>query len=62
MWHDVLVGLAFVLILEGLMPFLSPSSMRKWMRMVSETDDKQLRFAGLTCLIIGAVLLHFLNN
>jgi uncharacterized protein YjeT (DUF2065 family) len=62
MWHDLLVGLAFVLILEGLLPFLHPGGMRRMMRMLSETDDRQLRFAGLTSLIIGAVLLHFLNN
>jgi uncharacterized protein YjeT (DUF2065 family) len=62
MWHDLLVGLAFVLILEGLLPFLYPEGMRRMMRMLSETDARQLRFAGLTSLIIGAILLHFLNN
>jgi uncharacterized protein YjeT (DUF2065 family) len=61
MWHDLLVALALVLVVEGVLPFVSPGSMRKaWMQM-SQLDDRTLRMVGLACMALGAVFLQILR-
>ncbi len=49
------VGLA--LILEGLLPFAFPHLWRDLFRRVSELGDGQIRFIGLTSLLIGLGLI-----
>lgn len=61
MWQDLLVALALVLIIEGVMPFLNPEGLRKAMAIVSELSDSTLRFAGLTAMILGCLLLYLVR-
>ena len=61
MWHDLLVAIALLLILEGIMPFLNPEAMRKAMQMIAQLSDHALRFAGLTCMVIGCLLLYIVR-
>ncbi|HKK13808.1 MAG TPA: DUF2065 domain-containing protein [Gammaproteobacteria bacterium] len=60
-WHDLLTAVALMLVLEGVLPFLSPSLVRRMMLMVAQTDDRQLRVAGVISMLIGLVLLHLLR-
>ncbi|MEM7255388.1 MAG: DUF2065 domain-containing protein [Pseudomonadota bacterium] len=46
-----------MLVLEGLMPFLNPSGLRRTLVMVSQMNDNTLRWIGLGSMLIGAVLL-----
>ncbi len=57
MWHDLLLALALLLILEGILPFLNPNSWRRTVMRLSELNDTQLRFIGLTFMVVGLVLL-----
>lgn len=57
MWTEVLTAIALLLILEGFMPFLNPPGVRRAMRAMSEMNDGSLRFIGLTCMVVGVVLL-----
>ncbi len=61
MWHDLLVAVALVLVIEGIFPFLHPSGMRRMMLLLSQTDDRFLRVAGLTSMIAGVALLYLLR-
>jgi uncharacterized protein YjeT (DUF2065 family) len=61
MWHDLLVALALVMVIEGILPFLSPGSMRNMVRMVAEMDDRSLRIAGLVSMLLGLVMLYLVN-
>lgn len=61
MWHDLLVAVALVLILEGLLPFLSPDAMRRAVMKLVNLNDNTLRFAGLTSMILGCLLLYALR-
>jgi uncharacterized protein YjeT (DUF2065 family) len=61
MWHDFLVALALLMIIEGIYPFLSPRGMRNMMRMVAEMDDRSLRIAGLVSMVLGIVTLYLVN-
>jgi uncharacterized protein len=56
---DLLAAFGFVLIIEGLMPMLSPGGWRDTMRRIGELRDGQIRFMGMVATAIGAVLLAF---
>ncbi|CAG4883236.1 Putative inner membrane protein YjeT (clustered with HflC) [Georgfuchsia toluolica] len=53
----LLAAFALMLILEGLLPFLSPQAWRNAFRRVIEMQDGQIRFIGLSSIIMGVVLL-----
>lgn len=61
-WHNLLVAAALVLVLEGIMPFLNPSGMRRMLETVRQFTDQQLRFAGMTSMIAGLVLLYIVGR
>jgi uncharacterized protein len=48
---------ALMLVLEGILPFVAPKFWREAFRKFTEMSDGQVRFAGLTSMIIGLVLL-----
>lgn len=62
MSSDVLwTALALMLVLEGLFPFLSPGGWRRTFMKLMELRDGQLRFFGLTAIVLGVVTLWFLS-
>jgi uncharacterized protein len=56
---DLLAALGIVLIIEGLMPMLSPGGWREAMRRIGAMRDGQIRFMGLVATLIGALILAF---
>ncbi len=56
-WTDLLAAIALVLVIEGMVPFLNPQSLRKMLETVSQLDDRTLRIVGLVSMIFGVVLL-----
>ena len=50
-------ALALMLVLEGLFPFLSPGGWRQTFLRLMQLKDGQLRFFGLTSILIGMILL-----
>lgn len=58
-WTTLLLAFALMLVLEGLLPFLSPKVWREGFRRVTELADGQIRFLGLTSMLAGFVLLAF---
>lgn len=61
MWHDLLIALALLLVIEGVWPFLSPDGLRRTLRFMAEQDDRSLRGAGLVSMLVGVVLLYLVN-
>ena len=57
-WHDLLNALALLLIFEGLLPFASPTSIRKVYKTMVETPESSLRMMGLASIVAGLVLLY----
>jgi uncharacterized protein len=49
------LALALVLVLEGLMPFLSPTGWRRMFEQVLKMNDGQIRFFGLCSVVLGLV-------
>lgn len=60
-WNDLLNAIALLLIVEGLMPFLSPSRLKHAYAQLLELPDKTLRTIGLVSVIAG-ILLLFLTD
>lgn len=55
---DLLIGaLALMLVIEGLLPFLSPATWRQVFERAIRMSDGQIRFIGLISLAAGLVLL-----
>jgi uncharacterized protein YjeT (DUF2065 family) len=55
---DLLLGaVALMLIFEGLLPFLSPRIWRSMFERAMKMSDGQLRFIGLSSMLIGILLL-----
>lgn len=54
----VLGALALMLVLEGLLPFLSPRVWRQFFEKALQMSDGQIRFTGLTLMVIGVLLLY----
>jgi uncharacterized protein YjeT (DUF2065 family) len=53
----LLAAVALMLVLEGLLPFLSPSRWRSMFERATQLSDGQIRFFGLSSMVIGVVLL-----
>lgn len=62
MSHDLWAALALVLVLEGILPFASPGAVRRALQAMNELTDNQLRGAGLASMLLGLVLLYFVNR
>jgi len=62
MWDDLLAAVALVLVLEGLMPFVSPSTLRHTMEQLIRLPDQTLRIIGLVSMVSGALLLYLLRH
>lgn len=58
MWNDLLAAGALVLVIEGLLPFLSPGASRKTLLMMAEMNDKKMRVMGLMSMVAGVILLY----
>lgn len=61
MWHDFLAAVALVLVIEGIIPFINPGAMRRAILKMVEMNDQSLRFAGLTSMMIGVILLYIIR-
>jgi uncharacterized protein YjeT (DUF2065 family) len=58
---DVLTALALVLILEGLLPGLAPSTWLKVMSDAAKMGPQGIRIAGIVSMLSGALLLFVLT-
>jgi len=55
---DQLLGaIALMLVVEGLLPFLNPGGWRRMFEMATHMSDGQIRFIGLSSMLVGVVLL-----
>lgn len=57
MWENFLNAIALMLVLEGILPFLSPQTWREAFKKLTEINDSQIRFVGLTSMLAGILLL-----
>ena len=53
----LLAALALMLVFEGLLPFFSPRRWREVFLRATQMTDGQIRFIGLTSMLIGLTVL-----
>lgn len=61
MLGDLMLAFSLVLIIEGLMPAISPGGWRNMVTQVADMPDRSLRAGGLVLVIIGAVMFHLVG-
>lgn len=57
MTATLMLAFALMLVLEGILPFIAPAAWRETFRRLVQFSDGQIRFVGLTSMIVGLVLL-----
>lgn len=55
------MALAFVLVLEGLLPAINPGGWRRLFEQVTKLSDQQIRSAGLASMVIGLIFLWLIQ-
>ncbi len=56
-WQVLPAALALVLVIEGILPFLSPAGWREMVMTVSRMDDRVIRRIGLGSMLAGLLVL-----
>ncbi len=60
-WQDLASAFCLMLVLEGMMPFISPGRWRHLVQVLACTDDRTLRVVGLVCMLVGALALYWVR-
>jgi uncharacterized protein YjeT (DUF2065 family) len=61
-WDYLLGAFALMLVVEGLLPFLSPPRWRAVFERATQMSDGQIRFIGLASMLAGLVMLYFFGT
>ncbi|MFT7774539.1 DUF2065 domain-containing protein [Roseateles sp.] len=59
--NELLTALALVMIIEGLMPLISPARWREVFSRILAMSDGQIRFIGLASILLGLLGLLWLR-
>jgi uncharacterized protein YjeT (DUF2065 family) len=59
LWSLLLPAAGLMLVLEGLLPLISPQRWRSVFEQAAKLADGQVRFLGLLSLLIGGAVLIF---
>jgi len=62
MTDSLLLAVALMLVIEGMLPFLLPAVWRETFRRLIEMSDGQLRFIGMSSMLLGLFLLYFVRG
>ena len=58
MWDDLVRAIALVLVIEGILPFLTPDGWRQAMLQAGRLPDRALRSVGFVSMLIGVFILY----
>ena len=57
-WSDLLAAFALYLVLDGMLPFVNPQTMKRLLLTLANLADAQLRLWGFISMASGLVLLY----
>ncbi|MGB0450155.1 MAG: DUF2065 domain-containing protein [Porticoccaceae bacterium] len=58
---DIGTAICLMLVLEGIIPFLSPARWRNMVQLLATVDDRTMRAVGFFSMLAGAGLLFLLR-
>lgn len=61
MWESIIPALALVLVIEGMLPFISPKGWRNAMSQAAQLPDNILRSLGFVSMMAGVIILYFVR-
>ena len=61
-WADLAAACGLMLVIEGMLPFLSPRSTRRTLATLAAWPDGALRGAGAASMVAGLLLLWLLRS
>ena len=61
-WSDLAAAFALYLVIEGVLPFISPRGWKNSVAMIAQLNDRQLRIFGLISMVAGLVLLALVRG
>ncbi len=61
-WTDLLAALAIVCIIEGIMPFINPSAVKRLLARMASMEERELRVAGLVSMLVGLAILYLVRS
>lgn len=61
-WPDLAAALGLLLVIEGLLPFLSPAGLRRAAAAMTTAPDAALRWAGAASMAAGVLLLWLVRS
>ena len=61
MLHELAVAFCLMLVIEGIMPFVTPGRWRTMLAVLNQIDDKTMRLMGLGSMLVGTGLLYLIN-
>ena len=59
LWELLLGAFALMLVVEGILPFVSPPKWRAVFERATQMSDGQIRFIGLSSMLAGLAMLYF---
>ena len=61
-WDLLLGACGLMLVVEGLLPFFSPTTWRRVFEKATQLSDGQIRFLGLSSMLAGLAMLFLFWN
>ena len=61
-WTEILTAFALVLIIEGMLPFVSPPRYRRMVAEIVRLSDNHIRNVGLVIMVVGLLLLFLVRT
>lgn len=60
MWRDLWIASSLLMVIEGIVPFLTPTHTRRTLYMLAELNDRTLRLGGLASMVLGVLALYMI--
>jgi len=61
-WSDLLAALSLVLVIEGILPFISPRRYKNTMQQMLTLPENSLRMIGFGSMLAGVVMLYLVRG
>ena len=61
-WTDLFAALAIVCIIEGVMPFINPSGVKRLLSRIASLEEREMRIAGFISMAVGLTILFLVRS
>ncbi len=61
-WGDLFSALALVMVIEGIIPFISPKRYKSTMQQMITMPESTLRYIGFGLMLVGIVSLYLVRS